>query len=259
MPAITEYAPGTPTWVDLASPDHEASASFYGELFGWEVQDPGPQFGGYKNFALRDTLVAGLAMVQGEGAPPMWTTYIATADADATAAKVTEAGGQVLFAPMDVMDLGRMAVFMDSVGAVFGVWQAGTHHGSGIVNEPGAPIWHELGTRDTDNAKEFYGHVFDWGAVDQKAPGGDYTQWMLSGRSVGGMMHMGEQFPAGVPSNWMPYFAVEDCAEAVARATELGASVMMEPMEIEIGTFSVLGDPHGAMFAVIAMKGEMEA
>jgi hypothetical protein len=258
MPAITEYATGTPTWVDVASPDHEASASFYGGLFGWEVQDPGPQFGGYKNFALRGTLVAGLAMHREEGGPPMWTTYIATADADATAAKVSEAGGQVLFAPMDVMDLGRMAVFMDSVGAVFGAWQAGTHHGSGIVNEPGAPIWHELGTRDTDSAKKFYGHVFGWGAIDQHAPGGDYTQWTVDGRSVGGMMHMGEQFPAGVPSYWLPYFAVQDCAEAVARARELGAAVMVDPMEIEIGTFSVMADPHGATFAVIAMKEGME-
>jgi hypothetical protein len=41
--------------------------------------------------------------------PPLWTTYLVTDDAAATAEKITAAGGQVVMAPRDVMELGVMA------------------------------------------------------------------------------------------------------------------------------------------------------
>ena len=36
MPAIGEYPPGTPCWVDLSTSEPKASAAFYTGLFGWE-------------------------------------------------------------------------------------------------------------------------------------------------------------------------------------------------------------------------------
>ena len=75
-------------------------------------------------------------------------------------AKVKEAGGAVMVEPMDVMDLGRMAIFADPTGAVLGVWQPGTFIGAEIVNEPGALSWNEVNTRDPGAAKVFYGSVF---------------------------------------------------------------------------------------------------
>ena len=47
MPTRTSYEPGTPSWVDLASPDLAASVSFYSTLFGWEAEDQGPESGHY--------------------------------------------------------------------------------------------------------------------------------------------------------------------------------------------------------------------
>ena len=48
---MPEYAPGTPSWVELSSPDTEASARFYGELMGWGATEPGPEeTGGYRMF-----------------------------------------------------------------------------------------------------------------------------------------------------------------------------------------------------------------
>ena len=83
-----------------------------------------------------------------------------------TAAAVKEAGGNVIAEPMDVMDLGRMAIFADPAGAVFGVWQPGSFPGAGLVNEPVSISWNELETRDPDGAKEFYGAVLGWTAKD---------------------------------------------------------------------------------------------
>ena len=60
MPEFTEYAPGTPSWVDLASTDIPASIAFYGGLFGWEAVDQGPEGGGYHMFEKDGKAVAGL-------------------------------------------------------------------------------------------------------------------------------------------------------------------------------------------------------
>jgi uncharacterized protein len=88
MPEIDEFQPGLPSWADLSSPDLDESASFYGELLGWEAREPGEEYGGYRTFASGDKVVAGLAPTQSEDQPPSWNVYIAAADADETAEKV---------------------------------------------------------------------------------------------------------------------------------------------------------------------------
>src|SRR3954454_9371491 len=115
MTEMTSYAPGTPSWVDLSCTDLDASIDFYGALFGWDVpeQENSEQTGGYRRALLRGKSAAGMMPLMQEGQPPAWTTYVSVEDADATAAAVRDAGGQVIAEPMDVMDLGRMAVFAD--------------------------------------------------------------------------------------------------------------------------------------------------
>jgi uncharacterized protein len=161
MSERTSYAPGTPCWVDLATPDIEAAAGFYGELLGWDVpeQPNSAEMGGYRRALKKGKDVAGMMPLMQEGQPPAWNTYVAVEDADATAKAIAEAGGTVVAEPMDVMDLGRMAVFTDPTGAVFGIWQPGTFPGAGRVNEDGAVGWNELETCDPAAAKDFYGSV----------------------------------------------------------------------------------------------------
>ncbi len=255
MPDIDSYVPGTPSWVDVSAPDTDAAAAFYSALFGWTAGDAGPieTTGGYRIFSMRGRSVAGLAPTREGGPPPMWGTYVTVADADATCEQIGAAGGTVNMEPMDVLTAGRMAVASDPGGAVFCIWQKGDHIGCEIVNEPSALIWNELDTRDLAGSEAFYGTVFGWTAETQTAPGGNYTTFSLGGDSVAGMMEITADFPPGVPPNWLAYFAVEDCEDAVAKVVELGGSVRMAPMTVPIGTFAVLGDPHGAVFAVVQM------
>ena len=112
MSERTSYEPGTPSWVDLASPDPDAAASFYGGLFGWEVQSAGPveETGGYGMFTLRGKQVAGVGPIMQEGQPPAWSTYVATDDADAAAKRAASGGANVIVEPMDVMDAGELGV-----------------------------------------------------------------------------------------------------------------------------------------------------
>src|SRR5215472_7413142 len=43
---------GTPSWVDLGSPDVDASVKFYGELFGWTADEGSLEFGGAGSMAI---------------------------------------------------------------------------------------------------------------------------------------------------------------------------------------------------------------
>ena len=258
MPEINEFPPGLPSWADLMTPDTDAAASFYGELFGWESKegagDP-EETGGYRLFMRDDKQIAGLMRSQQEGQPPSWNTYIAVSDADEVAEKVEEAGGEVMMGPLDVMDQGRMAFFTDPTGAALGVWQAKEHKGAEVVSEPGSVAWNQVNTRDPEKAEEFYKAVFGWDSERVDTGGADYWEWQLDGKSVGGMFRMGDDFPDEVPAHWIVYFAVEDTDAATEKAKEGGAQVRAEPIDNEAGRFAVLTDPAGAAFAVINQGG----
>jgi predicted enzyme related to lactoylglutathione lyase len=251
---MIEYQPGTPSWVDLSSPDLDSSARFYGELFGWEAaaaEDPIEETGGYRMFRLGGAPVAGLGPAQ-EGQPPVWTTYVTVADAAATKAAVEAAGGSTVLEPLAVMDAGTMAVFTDAAGgAYFAVWQPGAHRGAQVINEPGALTMNELDTRDVDGAARFYGEVFGWEfepiEVDGELVYGSFT---LGGRLMAGVLPMGPQFPPEVPANWVPYFGVEDLDASAERAVSLGGQSLMGPTAVPAGRFVVLRDPHGAVFCI---------
>ena len=111
MSERTSYEPGTPSWVDLSSPDPEASKAFYAGLFGWRAEDTEPveETEGYVMFKLKGRNVAGMSPIQDDSQSPAWWTYVDTDDVDAAAARVTEAGGSIPVGPIDVVDAGRMA------------------------------------------------------------------------------------------------------------------------------------------------------
>jgi predicted enzyme related to lactoylglutathione lyase len=255
MPKMTSYEPGTPCWVDLASPDVEVAKSFYGGLFGWHGHEsPDPESGAYTMFSLPGTEgheVAAAMPIMQEGQPPSWTAYISVTDLDATMASVVSAGGQVYLEPTDIVEQGRVGICADPMGAVFGLWQPQAFKGAGYVNDPGCFCWSELACRDITAAKAFYGAVFGWAGRTQESPGMHYTVFELAGKPIAGMVQMNEAWPAEVPPHWMIYFTVEDCDAAAAKVEELGGSVGVPPSDIPFGRFAVVSDPSGAYFSVM--------
>lgn len=253
MAERTSYTPGTPSWVDMGSPDTVASSAFYGALFGWKAEfDPRPEAGGYGMFTLDGKHVAGIGPQQDSSMPPYWSVYVTVADVDTTLKQATASGGEVVAGPMDVFDAGRMGVVRDAVGSFVSVWQPNQHIGAQLVNQPGTFTWNELATTDLAKAREFYTSLFGWG-VDAEA-GHDAAIFTVDGDIVCGAHAAGEgEFPA-----WSVWFAVEDCDASAATAAELGAMTIMPPNEMDFGRGAVLADPQGAVFGIGAVKPEMQ-
>jgi uncharacterized protein len=253
MPEVSSYATGQPSWADVTSPDVDAAASFYSELFGWEADKaPQPEAGGYTMFSREGKHVAAASPPLQEGIPPHWTVYLAADDVDEIAGRIREAGGNVMMEPFDVFDSGRMTLAADPTGAMFGVWQAANHIGSQLRGEPGTMNWAEVQTRDKAAAQRFYEQVFGYETetMDMGA-GGGYVLLKVNGESAAGLIQIGPEW-GDVPSNWSVVFEVEDCDAAVAKVQELGGSVIREPQDLEgVGRFAVVADRWGAVFQVI--------
>jgi predicted enzyme related to lactoylglutathione lyase len=259
MPERKEYAPGTPSWVDLSTTDRAAAKEFYNALFGWsyEDQDAGPD-ATYTMAMLRDLAVAGMADLMKEqadmGVPPHWQSYVTVADVDATAQTAAKAGGTVLAGPFDVLDAGRMAVFADPTGAVIAAWEPRNHIGAQLVNEPGTFCWSELISPDIPKAAEFYKAVFGWDAETTEGGGMAYTEFKLDGESIAGGLAPPME---GIPPNWGVYFAVDDADATMANATKRGATVLNGPTDVPVGRFVVLMDPQNAAFNIIKLNNPM--
>jgi predicted enzyme related to lactoylglutathione lyase len=254
MAELTPRTTGTPCWVDVTIPDVEAAIAFYGRLFGWEPSRiPDPAAGGYTMFNRGGQPVAAASPPQDETVPPHWSVYLATDDADATAARMREAGGDLLAEPFDVFDQGRMAVARDPAGAVICLWQAGQMPGGLVRSGPGTLNWCECQTRDRAAALPFYEQVF--GYETEAAPmgeGREYTVLKVGGEPVAGMLEIEPEWGGNAESHWAVVFEVEDCDATVARAQELGGTVIRPPVDLEgVGRFAVLADPFGAGFQVI--------
>ena len=154
---------GSPCWADLWTSDVEGSRRFYSELFGWEAQEPSPEFGGYFMFTRNGVPVAGGMGDMGDmRANNTWKIYLATDDIAKTVEAAEAEGAQVVAPAMPVADLGAQAVLVDPTGADLGAWQPGTFPGFTVLDEHGAPSWFELHTRDYATAVAFYRSVFRW-------------------------------------------------------------------------------------------------
>jgi predicted enzyme related to lactoylglutathione lyase len=234
--------------------DTARSRAFYGELFGWTAEEPAEEFGGYFSYAKDGALVAGcMANQPDSGMPDVWSVYLASDDARKTVDTATANGGQVIVAPMDVGDIGAMAVVSDPGGAAIGVWQPGRHPGFGLIAEPGAPSWFELHTRDYQASVSFYRDVFHWDThTASDSPEFRYTTLGSGDNQLAGVMDASAFPPDGAPAHWWIYFGVEDTDAALAKIVGLGGSIVMPAEDTPYGRLATAADPTGATFKLIA-------
>jgi len=251
---------GAPIWFDLITSDPDGAAEFYTAIFGWDIEPGREEFGGYRIITKNGRRLGGMMAWSAEmgGAPPnVWSVYLHTADAEATAKAIEAAGGSVMAPPMAVGDEGTMLVGVDTAGAVIGFWQPNTNHGFSQMGEHGTPYWFECQSKDYAKSLEFYPKVIGarieeigtGGAEDAQGPE-RYGQVFIGDLAYSGIMDSAKLFPPEVPSFWQVYVDVDDVAATVAQIESLGGKIMMPGEVTPYGTLAAVTDPFGAVFCL---------
>jgi predicted enzyme related to lactoylglutathione lyase len=256
-------------WYELLTDDADAAGDFYGKVVGWSSQSSDIPDMDYRFFSSGDGSdnkdgVGGYMAITPEmaehGALPAWVGYIGVDDVDAAVAKLSAAGGAVLMPAMDLEGVGRMAMVADPQGAPFyvmkGASDESSHSFAALEPKVGHCAWNELSTTDPESAKAFYGELFGWtkqGEMDM-GPMGKYEFLMASGDrfGIGAVMPKMPEMPV---SMWSFYFRVPDIDAAVETVKANGGTLLMEPVEIPGGDYSLNAlDPQGAAFGLVGPR-----
>jgi len=251
MGKVERYPNGTFCWVDLGTTDVPGAKAFYGGLLGWEFEDLPADEGSYTMCRLQGKDVAGIHAHredQGTG----WSSNISVDDLDGATAKARELDATVLAEPFEVPGAGRSSVLRDPSGAVVSLWQAGGHAGAGLVNEVGAWGWNELVAVDLAAAKAFYGGLLGWSAEDVPGPIPRISFTLGDLLIGGGHAPAPQEDPA---PHWTVSFGAADADQAAGEVQRLGGTVLLPPMDIPVGRFTIVADPAGAVFSAAAAPG----
>jgi hypothetical protein len=114
-------------WVDLAAGDAEKAKAFYGALFGWTSHDREANGGVFTCLRSHGADVGSLYQLKqshlDRGVPSHWTPYVRVSDIEETVARAVSLGGELIIPPFVVTGVARIALILDSVGALLGLWQ----------------------------------------------------------------------------------------------------------------------------------------
>jgi predicted enzyme related to lactoylglutathione lyase len=106
-----------------------------------------------------------------------------------------------------------------------------------------------------DGARRFYGQLLGWTAFDVPSAAGSYSLLRVDGKDVAGL-HRSER---GEPA-WLCYVAVDSTDRVVARAVELGGTLLVPPFDVPgVGRMAMIQDPGRAMFALWEARGMIGA
>jgi predicted enzyme related to lactoylglutathione lyase len=197
-----------------------------------------------------------VAALYGQAEPPLgvplWDNYVTVADAGAAAARAAELGATVRGGPFDVEGAGRMAELTDPEGARLCLWEPRGMEGAALVNAPGALVWNELGTRDPDAARRFYGALFGWtfeGAGELETGSAEYFT-IRNGEPLNGGVRRITEMEGDTPAHWLPTFGVADLDASVAAVGEAGGFVLFGPVDVGPGRIAVVKDSQRTPLAL---------
>lgn len=121
-------AAGRFCWVDLAASDAGKAKTFYAELFGWTSQDRAANGGVFTCLRSAGVDIGSLYQLQRShlerGVPSHWTPYVRVVSMEETISRAVALGAEVVVHPFTVPGMARVALIVDTVGALVGLWQA---------------------------------------------------------------------------------------------------------------------------------------
>ena len=260
---LASHAIGTFCFAELVSSDPRAATRFYGDLFGWTVEEvaasrsPSSMVGPshpYWLFQIEGRVVAGLRPIQ--RGRSRWIPYVAVERVDTTVAQAERMGARLGTEPFDVSGVARMATIVDPHERVVGLWEANGRSGAERQSLPGSMWWVEMLAHDVTGATYFYSTLFGWKANGRQLPhlSNGYTVYSVGSESVGGAIKI-ERNWGRVPERWQVLFAVTDLERIIDQTHGLGGSNDLPPIDIpHVGRCVGLLDDRGCLFVAMQAK-----
>jgi predicted enzyme related to lactoylglutathione lyase len=256
-PGEAEHHVGKFVFAELVTPDLKGAEKFYEGLFGWTFHDLGTR---YTEATVDGRIVAGIeARPLGSDVrrQPRWLSFIATHDVDALGRTALANGARVLADPHDAPGRGRVAVYADPQGAVFGVMASASGDPPDVLAEPGTWIWHSLFVKDTDTDAAFYQTLFNYEVFDLPEES-DARHLVLASddyaRASANSLPSERSHPL-----WLGYIRVADATAAAARAVALGGKVLLAPRDDRHGgKLAIVADPQGAPVGLLEWSASEE-
>jgi predicted enzyme related to lactoylglutathione lyase len=256
-PATHEHHVGKVVLVELVTPDLDASKRFYSGLFGWTFRDSSAGKLEYSQAMLDGRSVAGLVhkdLPAGDQRKPSWLTFISVSDVDAAKNAAVAKGAKVLFEPHMLPARGKEAVLADPQGAVFAVLASSSGDAADELASPGEWIWSSLITSDVDAGAAFYQTLFNYEVypVDDDGDGdSDHAVFASENYARASANSLPEKRP-DARAHWINFVRVDDVDQAVAKVTQLGGRVVVDPRpDRQGGKVAVAVDPQGAHFGLM--------
>jgi predicted enzyme related to lactoylglutathione lyase len=126
-----------------------------------------------------------------------------------------------------------------------------------MATAPRTFVWYELMTTDVDAAEAFYRAVVGWTPQEWGQPDIRYTIMKTGKTAVAGLMPLPtEARAAGGRPGWIGYIGTDDVDASTDRLRQAGGTVHRAPADIpDVGRFSVVADPQGAIFMLFQPSG----
>jgi hypothetical protein len=256
QPSGTERHVGKVIWLDLVTPNLAAAEQFYGGLFGWTFQKIHTSSTNYALAMLNGQSVCGLyqhVIPAGEHRQPAWLTFLAVRDVDTAQQLILQQGGQMLAAPHTYPQRGRQAVFADPQGAVFAILASSSGDPPDFLAAPGEWIWSSLIAREPGTDAAFYQNVFGYEVFDSTQDSDSTEHLILSTDEYArASVNALPDDSARRHAHWLNFVRVTDTEKMVAKVTQLGGRVLVEPrVDRHGGKVAVVADFSGAPFGLL--------
>lgn len=243
---------GKVIWADLVTGDATRASDFYQGLFNWKISKAGKHYFMASNDGEK---VAGIYEHQDrvrDASQTRWVPYFSAKDPDGASAYITNNGGKVVRQPENIEGRGRFLLARDPEGALFGALKSASGDPEDRVAEIGEWVWRELWASAPETVAKFY---LDAGFQRLENPqNGANSEVIILG--TGGVARAGikKKTNSAQRSTWLLYVRVGDVNETIAKAENLGGSVLIKGSEIDSAyPMSILADPTGGVFAVVEL------
>jgi predicted enzyme related to lactoylglutathione lyase len=253
--ASPEHHVGKVIWADLVTPDLAIVEPFYTGVFGWTFKAPNDADANYALAFSGGRPVAGLLrrpMPTGARKQPVWVSFIATNDFDASRRSALAHGATLLNGPTYVAGHGRQMILSDPEGALFGIMASSSGDPPDYLAEPGEWIWSSLLASDAGRDAAFYQEVFGYEVFE--LPGEDNLEHLILSDDdfARASVHTLPMDDHHRHPHWIYFVRVLDTAQAAASAEALGGRVLVPAHKDRQGNLvAVVADPTGAPIGVM--------